>query len=94
MSMTEKEFGLFGLGVVVALTLALILVSGNWQRNSAVCPFMLDRVEVIDVLDDWTAWGIDEDGNRIEMADSPRYKQMGNAVTVNVIEWIGRRLNP
>jgi site-specific DNA-cytosine methylase len=25
-------------------------------------------------------------------ADSHRYKQMGNAVTVNVVEWIGRRL--
>jgi len=25
-------------------------------------------------------------------ADSHRYKQMGNAVTVNVIEWIGARL--
>lgn len=32
--------------------------------------------------DDWT------DGQ----ADSHRYKQMGNAVTVNVIEWIGARL--
>jgi DNA (cytosine-5)-methyltransferase 1 len=32
--------------------------------------------------DDWT------DGQ----ADSHRYKQMGNAVTVNVIQWIGARL--
>jgi len=32
--------------------------------------------------DDWTAG----------QADSARYKQMGNAVTVNVIEWIGKRL--
>ena len=29
--------------------------------------------------DDWTA----------EQADSNRYKQMGNAVTVNVARWIG-----
>jgi site-specific DNA-cytosine methylase len=27
-----------------------------------------------------------------DQADSHRYKQMGNAVTVNVIEWIGARL--
>jgi len=33
-------------------------------------------------LDNWT------DGQ----ADSHRYKQMGNAVTVNVIEWIGNKL--
>jgi len=32
--------------------------------------------------DDWTA----------EQADSHRYKQCGNAVTVNVIAWIGARL--
>jgi DNA (cytosine-5)-methyltransferase 1 len=32
--------------------------------------------------DDWTSG----------QADSNRYKQMGNAVTVNVIEWIGKRL--
>lgn len=28
----------------------------------------------------------------VEQADSNRYKQMGNAVTVNVVEWIGERL--
>jgi DNA (cytosine-5)-methyltransferase 1 len=32
--------------------------------------------------DNWTA----------SQSDSNRYKQMGNAVTVNVIEWIGKRL--
>lgn len=32
--------------------------------------------------DNWTA----------SQADTHRYKQMGNAVTVNVIEWIGKRL--
>lgn len=32
--------------------------------------------------DDWTA----------SQSDSQRFKQMGNAVTVNVIEWIGKRI--
>lgn len=32
------------------------------------------------------------DGWTQDQADSHRYKQMGNAVTVNVIEWIGSRL--
>jgi len=27
-----------------------------------------------------------------QVSDSQRYKQMGNAVTVNVIEWIGKQL--
>jgi DNA (cytosine-5)-methyltransferase 1 len=32
------------------------------------------------------------DGWTDEQSDTQRYKQMGNAVTVNVIEWIGFRL--
>ena len=42
--------------------------------------------------DGWTAEGIDAKGNRKPQADGPRYKQMGNAVTVNVAEWIAHRL--
>ena len=38
--------------------------------------------------DGWTKF--DAEGN--EVTDGHRYKQMGNAVTVNVIEWIGFRL--
>jgi len=33
--------------------------------------------------DNWTA----------SQSDTHRYKQMGNAVTVNVIEWLGKRLD-
>jgi DNA (cytosine-5)-methyltransferase 1 len=40
----------------------------------------------------WNEWGVDEDGNRVELSDSARYRQLGNAVTVNVAFWIGRRL--
>jgi DNA (cytosine-5)-methyltransferase 1 len=50
--------------------------------------------------DDWTAerCELTSDGNRWiagetePQSDSPRYKQMGNAVTVNVAEWIGQRI--
>ena len=42
--------------------------------------------------DDWNKYGINEAGETIEISDSQRYKQMGNAVTVNVIEAIGRKL--
>ena len=34
--------------------------------------------------DDWTGCG----------SDSARYKQMGNAVTTNVVAWIGKRIPP
>jgi hypothetical protein len=40
----------------------------------------------------WTAWGISKDGKRVEMADSSRYRQLGNAVTVNVAQRIARRV--
>ena len=51
--------------------------------------------------DDWSKYKqiVELEGNewvRVELmqkqADGPRYKAMGNAVTVNVAEWIGRRL--
>lgn len=32
------------------------------------------------------------DGWTEDQSDSARYKQMGNAVTANVVEWIGKRL--
>jgi DNA (cytosine-5)-methyltransferase 1 len=41
--------------------------------------------------DGHTAWGI-RDGERIEISDGPRYRMLGNAVTVNVAEWIGHRI--
>ena len=42
--------------------------------------------------DGWNAEGIDKQGKRIVMADSSRYKQMGNAVTVNVAQAIAERV--
>ena len=38
--------------------------------------------------DDWTRYA--DDGT--ELADGPRYRMTGNAVTVNVAEWIGDRI--
>jgi site-specific DNA-cytosine methylase len=41
---------------------------------------------------DWTVWGVDEDGSRIEMSDSARYRALGNAVNRKVSAWIDSRL--
>jgi DNA (cytosine-5)-methyltransferase 1 len=38
--------------------------------------------------DDWTRWG----ASGREMADATRYRMCGNAVCVNVAEWISRRI--
>lgn len=42
--------------------------------------------------DGWTTHRIDEKKGLVEQADSARYKQMGNAVAVPVVEWIFQRL--
>ena len=42
--------------------------------------------------DDWNSEGITKEGKRIQMADAPRYRQLGNAVTVNVANWIANNL--
>ena len=42
--------------------------------------------------DGWTTHRIDEKKGLVEQADSSRYKQMGNAVAVPVVEWIINRL--
>ena len=36
--------------------------------------------------DDWTKYGEDEHGMRIDISDTQRYKMCGNAVTTNVIQ--------
>lgn len=38
--------------------------------------------------DNWTKFGEDEHGMRVDISDTQRYKMCGNAVTVNVIEAI------
>ena len=55
-----------------------------------VMPIEVERLQGFP--DDHTAWGLDKSGKRIEMADSNRYRQLGNAVTVNVAERIARRV--
>ena len=42
--------------------------------------------------DNWTARGIDDNGNEVEISDTQRYKMCGNAVTTNVIAHFGREL--
>ena len=42
--------------------------------------------------DDWTRWGIDNKGNKVEISSTQRYKQTGNAVTVGIVKLIGQRI--
>jgi DNA (cytosine-5)-methyltransferase 1 len=38
--------------------------------------------------DDWTKWGIDEAGKKVEISDTQRYKMIGNGVVSNMIKSI------
>ena len=42
--------------------------------------------------DNWNEYGIDDKGEKVKMSDTQRYKQMGNAVTTNVIAAIGFKI--
>ena len=41
--------------------------------------------------DEWTRWRL-VNGELVEQSDSARYRQVGNAVTTSVVEWIAHRL--
>lgn len=42
--------------------------------------------------DNHTKYGLNEQGEVVEISDTQRYKQMGNAVSVPVAKWIGQRI--
>ena len=46
-----------------------------------------EKMEVVLEGNEWKATG-----KVVKQADGPRYKAMGNAVTVNVAEWLGKRI--
>ena len=38
--------------------------------------------------DNWTRWGIDEEGNTVELSDTQRYNLIGNGVVPQVVSSI------
>lgn len=69
------------------ITSAVHAVTSTVRR---LTPMECERLQGFD--DEWTAFRIDEKKGLIPQADAPRYKQMGNAVAVPVVEWIVNRL--
>lgn len=65
----------------------LPIIGGGVRR---LTPTECERLQ--GVPDGWTAWGINEKGNRVEQSDSVRYQQLGNAVTRQPVEWIAKRI--
>lgn len=67
-----------------------IVVTGTMIGVRRLTPTECSRLQGFS--DDWNEWGVDESGNRVEQSDSARYRQLGNAVAVPVVEWIGKRI--
>ena len=42
--------------------------------------------------DNYTAHGITDDGEHVDIANTNRYRICGNGIVATVTEWIGRRL--
>jgi len=62
----------------------------DFARIRRLTPIECERLQGFP--DNWTKYGIDEKGKRIEISDTQRYKVLGNAVTVNVIEYVISKL--
>jgi len=67
-------------------TLRNQLVSGIRRLT----PLETERLQAFP--DNWTAKGIDDNGNEVEISDTQRYKMCGNAVTTSVIAHFARAL--
>jgi DNA (cytosine-5)-methyltransferase 1 len=60
------------------------------KRIRRLLPIEVERLQGFP--DNWTAKGINNDGDRVKIADTNRYKCLGNAVTVPVIEFIATHI--
>ena len=83
-----------GKGPLLSIDKSLTLATGNGQYLidqgvRRLTPVECERLQGFP--DDWTRYRI-EKGTTVEQKDGPRYKQMGNAVAVPVVEWIAERL--
>jgi DNA (cytosine-5)-methyltransferase 1 len=83
-----RVYGDDGVSPTLTSTIKNIMTKGKIRK---ITPLECERLQGFP--DNWTQKGTDEQGNEVNIAESARYKQCGNAVTVNVAEWIGRRLN-
>ena len=54
-------------------------------------PIECERLQ--DYPDDWTEYGINKEGEQIEISDTQRYKTLGNSITVKVAEKIFKSIN-
>lgn len=76
-----------GVGVAHALTVRRLTPIECSRLQGFPDNWAAEKMELILEGNEWKATG-----KVVKQADGPRYKQMGNAVTVNVAEWIGKQI--
>ena len=87
-SQTGTIFGINGISPTIDMANARIFDTNDGFRNFT--PIEAERLQGFP--DGWTSKGIDSNGKEVSISDNQRYKCLGNAVTTNVIQAIGRRL--
>lgn len=95
-----EVFPLVGIGAADTVGKTLRAHSGGFSEYDTfirragqvrrLTPVECERLQAFP--DNWTKFGMRPDGAKYPMSDTQRYKQMGNAVTTNVIEAVSRRL--
>lgn len=65
---------------------------GVYDGNSIRKLTPLECERLMSWPDDWTRWGINEKGEKVEISDNQRYKMCGNGVVSNVIKEIVKNL--
>jgi DNA (cytosine-5)-methyltransferase 1 len=64
-----------------------VALCGAGARLRRLTPRECERLQGFP--DDWTRWGATPDGRTVEISDTRRYRLLGNAVTVSVVEYLG-----
>ena len=77
-----------GVGVANNLTVRRLTPKECERLQGFPDDWTSERAELVLEGNEWKATG-----KVVKQADGPRYKQMGNAVTVNVAKWLGERLS-
>ena len=77
-----------GVGVASNLTVRRLTCKECERLQGFPDDWTSERAELVLDENEWKATG-----KVVKQADGPRYKQMGNAVTVNVAKWLGERLS-
>lgn len=68
----------------------VIRIQGKNGKYRKLSPIECERLQGFP--DNWTKYGTNEKGKCYEIANGKRYKALGNAITVNIVETIIRRL--